>query len=201
MPPAPPMVPGGFDFARSAWFSGLMATGSVIGPVTVIAPAPPARLDAVRQRLADHIRTRLGGSPGAIAAALPVAIAAALRHGDEDAMRDAGLTHLLSISGLHVSAVVGAVYFLTARLLALVPFLALRLRVPLVAAAMGALAGIGYTLLTGAEVPTIRSCLGRCWSCSPWRWVVIRCRCACWRWPRSWSCCSGQRRWSARVSR
>jgi competence protein ComEC len=56
--------------------------------------------------------------------------------------------------------VVGAVYFLTARLLALVPFLALRLRVPLVAAAMGALAGIGYTLLTGAEVPTIRSCLG-----------------------------------------
>jgi competence protein ComEC len=37
---------------------------------------------------------------------LPAAIAAALR-GDEDAMRDAGLTHLLSISGLHVSAVVG----------------------------------------------------------------------------------------------
>ncbi|GHC93620.1 hypothetical protein GCM10019060_20800 [Novosphingobium pokkalii] len=161
MPPAPPMVPGGFDFARSAWFSGLMATGSVVGPVTVIAPAPPGtRLDAVRQRLADHIRARLGGSPGAIAAAFASGDRGSIAQGDEDAMRDAGLTHLLSISGLHVSAVVGGVYFLAARLLALVPFLALRLRVPLVAAAMGALAGIGYTLLTGAEVPTIRSCLG-----------------------------------------
>jgi competence protein ComEC len=182
--------------------SGLMATGSVIGPVTVIAPAPPGtRLDAVRQRLADHIRARLGGSPGAIAAAFASGDRGSIAPGDEDAMRDAGLTHLLSISGLHVSAVVGAVYFLTARLLALVPFLALRLRVPLVAAAMGALAGIGYTLLTGAEVPTIRSCLGALLVCSPWRWGVIRCRCACWRWPRSWSCCSGQRRWSGPASR
>ncbi|XVN48543.1 ComEC/Rec2 family competence protein [Novosphingobium rhizosphaerae] len=161
MPPAPPMVPGGFDFARSAWFSGLMATGSSVGPLTLIAPAPPGtRLDAVRQRLADHIRAQLGGSPGAIAAAFASGDRGSIAPSDEDAMRDAGLTHLLSISGLHVSAVVGAVYFITARLLALVPFLALRLRVPLAAAAMGALAGIGYTLLTGAEVPTIRSCLG-----------------------------------------
>ncbi|WP_157088834.1 ComEC/Rec2 family competence protein [Novosphingobium capsulatum] len=161
MPPAPPMVPGSFDFARSAWFSGLMATGSSVGAITLLAPAPPGtRLDAVRQRLADHIRTQLGGSPGAIAAAFASGDRGSIATADEDAMRDAGLTHLLSISGLHVSAVVGAVYLITARLLALVPFLALRLRVPLAAAAMGALAGIGYTLLTGAEVPTIRSCLG-----------------------------------------
>jgi competence protein ComEC len=36
----------------------------------------------------------------------------------------------------------------------------LRVRLPLAAAAVGALAGIGYTLLTGAEVPTVRSCVG-----------------------------------------
>jgi competence protein ComEC len=29
----------------------------------------------------------------------------------------------------------------------------------MVAASAGALAGIGYTLLTGAEVPTVRSCV------------------------------------------
>ena len=75
-------------------------------------------------------------------------------------MRDAGLTHLLSISGLHVSAVIAAAYFLALKLLALWPRIALRVRLPLVAAAIGALAGIGYTLLTGAEVPTVRSCVG-----------------------------------------
>jgi competence protein ComEC len=74
-------------------------------------------------------------------------------------MRDSGLTHLLSISGLHVSAVIAAAYFAVLRLLALWPALALRVRLPVAAAGAGALAGIGYTLLTGAEVPTIRSCV------------------------------------------
>jgi competence protein ComEC len=74
-------------------------------------------------------------------------------------MRDSGLTHLLSISGLHVSAVIAAAYLMSLRLLALWPWLVLRVRLPLMAAAIGAVAGIGYTLLTGAEVPTVRSCI------------------------------------------
>jgi competence protein ComEC len=67
---------------------------------------------------------------------------------------------LLSISGLHVSAVIAGAYFLAITLLALWPWLTLRVRLPLVAAGIGALAGIAYTLLTGAEVPTVRSCVG-----------------------------------------
>jgi xanthosine utilization system XapX-like protein len=47
----------------------------------------------------------------------------------------------------------------TLKLLALVPALALRYRLVLVAAAAGAMAGIAYTLLTGAEVPTVRACI------------------------------------------
>ena len=38
MPPAPPMLPGAYDFARTAWFAGIAATGSALGPVTVTAP-------------------------------------------------------------------------------------------------------------------------------------------------------------------
>ena len=34
---------------------------------------------------------------------------------------DGGLTHLLSISGLHVSAMIAATYFLSLRLFALLP--------------------------------------------------------------------------------
>jgi competence protein ComEC len=75
-------------------------------------------------------------------------------------MRDAGLTHLLSISGVHVSALIAAVFFVALKLLALWPWLALRVRIPLLAAVCGAAAGVAYTLLTGAEVPTVRSCVG-----------------------------------------
>lgn len=161
VPPAPPMLPGGYDFARTAWFRGLAATGTALDPPVVLRPSPDSpSLLAIRQSLADHVRARLGGSPGAMAAAFASGDRGAITPDDEQAMRDAGLTHLLSISGLHVSAVIAGVYFLAIRLLGLVPFLALRLRLPVVAAALGAAAGIAYALVTGAEVPTVRSVVG-----------------------------------------
>lgn len=161
MPPGPPMVPGAYDFARTAWFQGLAATGGALGPVIVVDPGKSGgTLAAVQRSLSAHIRSQLDGSAGAIAAAFASGDRGGIAKTDEDAMRDAGLTHLLSISGLHVSAVIACVYFLALRLLALWPWLTLRVRLPLVAAACGAGAGIGYTLLTGAEVPTVRSCLG-----------------------------------------
>ena len=161
MPPASPMLPGAYDFARAAWFMGLSATGSVLGkPHVLVAVNSGSWLGEVQRSLSRHVRKQLGGTPGAIAAAFASGDRGAIAPADEDAMRDAGLTHLLSISGLHVSAVVGAAYILAIRLLALWPWLALRVRLPLAAAATGALAGVGYTLLTGAEVPTIRSCIG-----------------------------------------
>ena len=161
MPPAPPMLPGGYDFARAAWFQGYAATGSVQGKVEILHPAVGSPLLApLQRRLSEHVREQLGGSPGALAAAFASGDQGAIPEVDQSAMRDAGLTHLLSISGLHVSAVIGGAYFLAITLLALWPWLTLRVRLPLVAAGIGALAGIAYTLLTGAEVPTVRSCVG-----------------------------------------
>lgn len=159
MPPASPMLPGSYDFARAAWFKGLAATGSVIGAIDILDPAPPASgLSAIQRSLSSHVREQVKGSAGTIAAAFASGDRGAIAGSDEDAMRDAGLTHLLSISGLHVSAVIAAAYLVALKLLALFPPIALRVSLPVVAAATGALAGIGYTLLTGAEVPTVRSC-------------------------------------------
>lgn len=161
MPPAPPMLPGGYDFARTAWFSGIAGTGSVLTNVDVLRESDRSTtLRGLQSSLAVHVRAMLSGSPGNIAAALASGDRGAIAVADEDAMRDAGLTHLLSISGLHVSALVGFVYWIFARVLALIPWIALRIRVPIAAALAGALAGIAYTLLTGAEVPTVRSCIG-----------------------------------------
>lgn len=160
MPPASPMLPGGHDFARAAWFQGLAATGSVIGEIEIVEPARRSQGMAPVQRwLASHVRGELSGASGTIAAAFASGDRGAISRADEDAMRDAGLTHLLSISGLHVSAVIAGAYLLALKLLALWPALALRVRLPIIAAGVGAVAGIGYTLLTGAEVPTVRSCI------------------------------------------
>ena len=50
---------------------------------------------------------------------LAVTAAGSISEADEFAMRDSGLTHLLSISGLHVSALIAAAYFAVLKLLAL----------------------------------------------------------------------------------
>ena len=163
MPPPPMAAPGAYDFARTAWFSRIGATGRLLGEVEVVArPSSTswqAWLAGQRQRLSAHIQERLPGSEGAIAAALATGDQGGVGQEDADAMRASGLAHLLSVSGLHLTAVVGGTMLLALSLLALSPWLALRLNLVLVAAGIAALTGIAYTLLTGAEVPTIRSCI------------------------------------------
>jgi competence protein ComEC len=96
---------------------------------------------------------------GAMGVALITGDQGGISESDAQAMRDSGMAHLLSISGLHVTAVVAFLFLLSARTLALVPSFALRFPVPLIAASFAALGAMAYTLLAGAEVPTVRSCI------------------------------------------
>jgi competence protein ComEC len=157
MPPPAAAVPGAYDYARVAWFDRVGAIGRGFAPVTIVSGGGGG--EGLRSRLTRHITGRVGGSAGGIAAALATGDVGAIDGEDAEAMRRAGLAHLLSVSGLHITAVVAATMLLVLRLLALSPWLALRVRLPLVAAGAGAAAAIGYTLLTGAQVPTIRSCV------------------------------------------
>ena len=154
-------VPGAYDYSAVAWFAGISATGKALDPVKLIAPAPtggPSEwLADARIALTAHILTKLPAGQAGVAAALVTGDMGAVSQDDNDAFRRSGLAHLLSVSGLHLTAAVGATMFLALRLLALWPRLALRAPLLLIAAGCGAVMGIAYTLLTGAEVPTVRS--------------------------------------------
>jgi len=158
-PPPPMALPGTYDFARDAWFWGIGAVGKALGDIAVEKTAQPQGLDGVRSRLREHIFERLRPSPAGIAVALVTGDQNAVDRDDADAMRRAGLTHLLSVSGLHIAAVVAFAMLLSMKLLALSERLALRFNLVLVSVGVAAAAGIGYTLLTGAQVPTVRSCV------------------------------------------
>jgi competence protein ComEC len=160
MPPAGPALPGGYDFSRRAWFSGIGATGSALGEVTLHKASSDIPMFASgRSRLTDHIINKMPAGSGAIGAALITGDQGHIADNDAQAMRDAGLAHLLSISGLHVTAVVGFIFIAVSRTLALSSWLALRVSIPLTAASTAAFGAICYTLLAGAEVPTMRSCI------------------------------------------
>ena len=72
-------------------------------------------------------------------------------------MRDSGLAHILSISGLHIVFVVGLVMGLVRYGIALVPPLALRVDAKKIAAVLALAAALFYTALAGAPVPAQRA--------------------------------------------
>ena len=158
-PPPPMALPGSHDFARDAWFQGIGGVGRTMGTVEIVHPSPGGGLDALRDRLGRHIRAELPGGAGGIATALANGDQAAVSEDDAEAMRRSGLAHLLSVSGLHIAAAVGAAMLLSLKLLALSERLALRFNLVLVSAGFGAAAGVAYTLLTGMQVPTVRACI------------------------------------------
>lgn len=160
MPPAMASLPGAYNFAERAWFQGLGATGQLLGDVRIVEPATSLfDMSAYRQQLSEHVQSRMSGGAAAIGATLATGDRGAITDEDAQAMRDSGLAHLLSISGLHVTAIVGAVYLIVLKSLAVFPPLALRWRLPLFAAGCAAIAALAYTLMTGAQVPTIRACV------------------------------------------
>jgi len=163
LPPTGPAVPGAYDFAQRAWFDKLGATGSALGNVALITQAKNNdNLDEIRNQLAVLVREKIPDRAGSIAATLATGDRGAIAMEDAEAMRRSGMAHLLAISGLHVTAIVAMSFYIIAKILSLFPSFALRQKVPLYAASFAALLAISYTLLTGAQVPTVRACIAAC---------------------------------------
>lgn len=159
-PPMGPALPGGFDYARQAFFEGLGAVGYGLGRAVLVEPSPPGGLidvAAMRSRTTARLAELAPGDAGAIAAALLTGARAGIT---DEVWRDfqvSGLAHILSISGLHMVLVAGAVMGLIRYALALIEPLALRVPVRKVAALVAILVAGFYMLLAGATVPTQRS--------------------------------------------
>jgi competence protein ComEC len=120
-PPPWPSLPGDYDFARAAWFQGLGAVGFATGAAAKIetdANAAPlslrvrAVIERVRQAIGRRIVAALPGETGAIANALITGERGGITEATNQAFRDSGLFHILSISGLHMVIMAGAVFSL-----------------------------------------------------------------------------------------
>jgi competence protein ComEC len=156
--PAAPAYPGAWDFQRAAFFSGQGGVGFAIGAAEVTpgaGEAPP--FSGLRTALEARVMATLPGPAGAISAALLTGSQSAIPVADLNAMRDSGLAHLLSVSGLHIAIVMSVSFWVCRLLLALYRPLALRVPGKLLAGCAALLAGGFYMLLTGAQVPMQRS--------------------------------------------
>ncbi len=163
-PPPWPPAPGAFDFQRHLYFQGIGAVGFAVSPLQIVSVETAdlgwwARIDRVRSAATERILTALPDRRGAVAAALLTGERGAIPESVLVAMREAGLAHLLAISGLHLGLVAGLVFFAARAGLALIETAALRLPIKKIAALVALAAGFCYLLLAGAPIPTQRAYL------------------------------------------
>jgi len=169
-PPSGPMAPGAYDFARRAYFERLGATGFAYGRCR---PAnfepPPGWLDrqrltlaAMRADLAAAIVEAAPGRGGAIAAALVTGDRSSIDADTNAALRDSGLGHLLSVSGIHMGVVGGLVFATLVWTLSLIAPIALRFPVKKIAAVCALLVLAAYLIVSGSSVPALRSFVMAC---------------------------------------
>ncbi|HYD87501.1 MAG TPA: ComEC/Rec2 family competence protein [Vitreimonas sp.] len=169
-PPSGPMSPGGYDFARRAYFERLGATGFAFGRCRPAALEPPPnwldrqrlQLAALRSDLAAAIYEAAPGRGGAIAAALVTGDRSSIGADTNAALRDSGLGHLLSVSGIHMGVVGGLVFAILLWTLSLIGPIALRFPVKKIAAAGALLVLAAYLIVSGSSVPALRSFVMAC---------------------------------------
>lgn len=164
-PPNGAVTPDGYDFARRAYFKGLVGEGFAASPVEVLAGSNSdwrLRLEHLRLAIAERILAILPDDRGAVAVALLVGYRHYLPENIKQDFREAGLAHLMAISGLHLGLVSAAAFFVLEMIAAAFPALALRMT-PRKIAAIGAF-GVAamYLMLSGMSVSTVRAFIMVC---------------------------------------
>ncbi|MBK0416194.1 DNA internalization-related competence protein ComEC/Rec2 [Chromobacterium haemolyticum] len=150
--------PFGFDVEQWQWSEGVLASGSLRPGERRLedSRAPLACVDRARAALVARIEGVLGESrEAALIAALTVGAQQRVAREDWGLFAATGLTHLVSISGLHITMLAGLAAAALACLSRRLPVLGFPPRLLIAGGAF--LTAAAYALLAGFSVPTQRT--------------------------------------------
>lgn len=158
--PRSELNPGGFDFERHALANRIDA----VGYVTRLSQSQPAKawqLNRIRTRISHWWRDTLGDTPASqLLRALVVGDTQALTDAAWSQFRRTGTTHLIAISGLHITGVAWIAALLAGALTRLWPPILRRYPRPIIKAWAGLAAASAYVLIAGFGVPAQRTLIG-----------------------------------------
>ncbi|HEV2516556.1 MAG TPA: ComEC/Rec2 family competence protein [Devosia sp.] len=156
-----PVVPNGFDSQFHAFFDGVGAYGNATAAVERVTSgsnsAPERIVDGIRRGIAARVDADLEEPTAGIARALITGDQSAVSDEARDTMAAAGLAHVLSVSGLHLTIVAGLVLVTLRGGLALIGGIHRSVSVKQVAAAGAIVAALGYFAISGGNVAALRS--------------------------------------------
>jgi competence protein ComEC len=158
-----PVYPGGFDTQFHAYFDGIGAYGNSTRPPAIVTTGsettPEHVVDAVRRGISNRIDAVLPQPAAGIARAIVNGDQSAVTDAARETMATAGIAHVLSVSGLHLTIVAGGVFWVLRLMLSGWEGLATRVSVKRVAAVAGIVAALLYFAISGGNVAAFRSTL------------------------------------------
>ena len=165
MPAGKPVIIGGYQFDRKAYFEKIDANGYALSWVYEIDCDNKVGLKEKFNFFIDNLRSQINGRIHQILPASEAGITSAIVAGEQGVInrkiiqnyRDSGLAHFLSISGLHMTMIAGLMFFFVRLFMALIPPLALRYDSKKPAAIMAILISIFYLFISGVQVPAQRA--------------------------------------------
>ncbi|MSQ49594.1 MAG: ComEC family DNA internalization-related competence protein, partial [Betaproteobacteria bacterium] len=156
--------PHGFDYEAWLLERGIGATGYVratrksLPEKLGVRNSFSDRIEQLRESVRDRFKRVLGETPASgVLAALAVGDQRAIPAEEWRLFNRTGVTHLMSISGLHVTLISGLCAWLASLLWRCSSFLTLRLPARKAGAAAAIVGALGYTLIAGFAVPAQRT--------------------------------------------
>jgi competence protein ComEC len=158
LPFSNPVLEDGYDYSRAAFYKKLSATGRMT-QVTVLQKSLAAQstIQALRAKVTQALFRAMPGESGAIAAALVTGERGRISEATRQAYADAGIAHVLAISGLHLSMIAGLIFMIVRRGLCLSMTLAECYDLKKIASFLTFPFLIAYLMISGMGVPAIRS--------------------------------------------
>lgn len=160
IPSPTPVYPQSYDSQFQGFFDGIGGYASSLERVQVLQVGRASiwkMIDQLRWAIGDRLDVYLSSDQSAIARALIIGDQSGINDELRENIANAGLAHVLAISGLHLSLVVGSVFFL---IRAVATQIVIRDRYIKPIAALGAISiAVGYLLISGSNLATQRATL------------------------------------------
>ena len=159
-PPPMQKLHYGYDFSALARFSQISGVGYAISKPKIIQRHPIALYDEIqvlRQNLYKSLYEIFSNKVASFVAALLIGDSGGINRSDIQNIRYSGISHLICVSGLHISLIAGIFFKLSRFVLNIFDCIAFRFNIQAIAALISIFATSIYWLLTDLQIAATRA--------------------------------------------
>ena len=159
-PPSLAWYPNGYNFARHAYYQNVGAVGFAVSDLKIIQQNTNVfPMEQIRNKILKRISEVLPNDMGDIITALIIGEQGKISKEIRLNYNAAGIIHILSVSGFHMTLIAGFIFSLLRFMLCLVPYVSLRYNTKKICALLALFLTFLYLLISGMATPAIRSFL------------------------------------------